>query len=353
MKIIHLIYSFQTGGTQTMLVDIANEQVKQAEVHIVIINQSYNLELIAKIDKRVNIHFVIRKIGSKSPIPIIKLNLLLFKIGADILHCHNHNIAPLLLPVYYKKLVLTIHDVGESVKYLKLYRKLFAISQIVKEDIYKRSNLPAVLVYNGICANLLQQKNIYTFKDFFKVIIISRLDHLKKGQHLAIEALHLLDEEGIRNIHLDLIGYGISEQYLRDLTVKYNLTDRVFFLGMLDRDNIYAHLHDYDLLLQPSLYEGFGLTVAEGMAAKVPVLVSDTDGPIEIIENGKYGNFFENNNFQSLSLSLKKIIENYNTKDFIDKIEEAYLHVNDLFSIRKTANTYIEQYNSINLKSTD
>ena len=31
---------------------------------------------------------------------------------------------------------------------------------------------------------------------------------------------------------------------------------------------------------QPSRYEGFGLTVVEGMAARIPVLVSNIEGPI-------------------------------------------------------------------------
>ena len=33
-------------------------------------------------------------------------------------------------------------------------------------------------------------------------------------------------------------------------------------------------------------------TLAEALAAKVPVLTSDLDGPMEIICNGKYGYFF-------------------------------------------------------------
>jgi len=261
MKIAHLIYSFTTGGAETMLVDIANEQVKQAEVSIIIINEIFNKTLISKIDKRINVSLINRKEGSRNLFPIIRLNRILLKLKSDVIHCHNHNIIPLLLPSLKKKSVLTVHDVNINAKYFKLYKKLFAISQIVKEDILNRSSVNATLVYNGICSEKVLQKDKRIESDIFKVVIVSRLQHEKKGQHLAIEALKLLKERGITNIQLDFIGSGNSEHYLKNLTVEYGLSDQINFLGLKDREYIYSNLKDYDLLVQPSLYEGFGLTV--------------------------------------------------------------------------------------------
>jgi len=345
MKICHIIFSFNTGGSENMLVDIVNEQLNEAEVHIIIINDQYNPELVKKINDRIPVHFINRKVGANNPLKILKLNLLLMKIGADVLHCHQHNILPLLFPIFKKKSVLTIHDVGKPVCYLRHYRKIFAISRVVKDDICKRSNLQAVLVYNGIYTERVLQKKENRLTSIFKLIIISRLVHEKKGQHLVIEALYLLKEKGIRNIQLDIIGTGDSEQFLKDLVLKYALSEQVNFLGYRDRKFIYACIKDYDLLIQPSIYEGFGLTVVEGMAAKVPVLVSDIDGPIEIIENGKYGFYFKKENSQSLSKSLLEIIENYNSVESQEKIDQAYLHVINIFSIKRTAKLYLENYN--------
>jgi len=50
---------------------------------------------------------------------------------------------------------------------------------------------------------------------FFKIVQVSRLNHLKKGQHIAIEALKVLKDKGFDNIHLDFIGEGESEQFLK------------------------------------------------------------------------------------------------------------------------------------------
>ena len=56
---------------------------------------------------------------------------------------------------------------------------------------------------------------------------------------------------------------------------------------------IVEHMADYDLLVQPSRWEGFGLTVAEAMAAKVLVSVSEGQGPAEVTCGYFYGWIFD------------------------------------------------------------
>jgi len=343
MKIVHLVFAFICGGSENMLADIVNQQINKAEVDLVIINNIYSKTLLSKIDKRVKVHFINRTEGSRNIYPVIKLNLLLLKLRPDVLHCHTHNIGPLLVPQLRYKAVLTVHDVGISTRYFKIYKKLFAVSQIVKRDIYNRSGIEATLVYNGISINNILQRENNTSPDGFKTVIVSRLVHEKKGQHLAIEALDILRQKGISNIRLDLIGSGSSESYLKELTAKYKLSDRVIFLGSKDRDYIYSHLKDYDLLLQPSLYEGFGLTVAEAMAAKVPVLVSDKDGPMEIIEEGKYGFFFKNKDAAACADGIIKIIS-INDNDRDELLKNACKRAHSSFSIEKTAEKYLQCY---------
>lgn len=68
-----------------------------------------------------------------------------------------------------------------------------------------------------------------------------------------------------------------------------HLEDHVIFEGLKEQAWIYENLCRYDLFIQPSRYEGFGLTVAEAISAKVPVLVSNIEGPLEIIDGGRLG----------------------------------------------------------------
>jgi len=344
MKITHLIFAFNTGGSETMLVDIVNEQCNYAEISIIIINNKYNQSLIKKIDKSVKVYYINRKEGSKNLFKLFKINLLVLKIKPDILHCHNHNIIALLFRKIYKKIVLTLHCLDIPTLYLNRYKKLFAISEAVKKNVFIRTNICSEVVYNGIITSKISERNKQELEKDFKIVIVGRLNHQIKGQHLVIEALKVLKNKGYENIQLDLIGEGEGEQFLFNLAERNNLLSQVEFLGLKDRDYIYSHLKDYDLLIQPSLYEGFGLTVAEGMAAKLPVLVSDVDGPMEVIENGKCGYYFGTGNANSLATMIEKVMTDYKTNNIQTLVDRAYVRVTNQFDIKETAMSYLSNY---------
>jgi glycosyltransferase involved in cell wall biosynthesis len=347
MKINHLIYSFNTGGAETMLVDIINEQVLKVDVNLVIINDIYNKELVQQIDNKIKVYFINRKEGSRNPFSVIKLNALLYCLNADIIHCHNHNIIPLFLSIFRRKAVLTLHCMGIPTLYLNKYIKLFAISKAVKSDILERSNIISEVIYNGIHNDIIQVREKQTFVRIFKIVQIGRLDYAIKGQHLVIEAIHTLKTQGLNNIQFDLIGIGNSELFLKELVIKYELEKQINFLGLRDRNYIYSHLKNYDLLIQPSLFEGFGLTIIEAMAAKIQVLVADIDGPIEIIQNGKYGNFFQKGNVKQLAESIKNIFQSTNYDEQVRKLENAYEYAKQNFDISITSQKYIKDYKRI------
>ena len=347
MKITHIIYSFNTGGAETMLVDIINEQVLKIDVNLVIINDSYNKELVQQIDNKIKVYFINRKEGSRNPFSVIKLNALLYCLNADIIHCHNHNIIPLFLSIFRRKAVLTLHRMGIPTLYLNKFIKLFAISKAVKSDILERSNIISEVIYNGIHNDIIQVREKQTFVRIFKIVQIGRLDYAIKGQHLVIEAIHTLKTQGLNNIQFDLIGTGNSELFLNELVIKYELEKQINFLGLRDRNYIYSHLKNYDLLIQPSLFEGFGLTIIEAMAAKIQVLVSDIDGPIEIIQNGKYGNFFQKGNAKQLAESIKNIIQSTNYDEQVRKLENAYEYAKQNFDVSIMSQKYIKDYKRI------
>lgn len=346
MKIIHIVWGLSMGGVETMLVNIANEQTKLGhDVHIIVINNIYDESLISLIDKRIKMHFLERKKGSKSILPIIALNFLLVVLNPDIIHSHTASICKLLLPIFKKKLCITIHDIISTVSCnLKNAKRIFAISDCVKDDIYNKLNIQAITINNGVKIESIKSKTNYTNTKNFKIVQISRLMHEKKGQHILIKALSILYKKGYTNIQLDFIGEGDSLTFLEKLAFDLNLNNHVNFLGCKSQQFVFDHLCDYDLLVQPSIFEGFGLTVAEAMAAKVPVLVSQNQGPLEIIDNGKYGYYFSNGDADSCSRMIEQIISSGTD---MSMIESAYKHVLEYYNIKITAKNYIDAYKSM------
>jgi glycosyltransferase involved in cell wall biosynthesis len=83
---------------------------------------------------------------------------------------------------------------------------------------------------------------------------------------------------------------------------------------------------------------------AEGMAAKVPALVSDIDGPMELIGNNEYGFCFECGNAVSLAEQIRYIIANYSSDSIRQMIDNAYTHVRENFEIKAIAKKYIDTY---------
>jgi len=350
MKICHLIFSFTTGGAETMLVDIMNEQCKTEEIHLVVVNNIYNKDVLKKISDRVKIHLIKRKSGSRSIIPIIELNITLYNIKPDFIHCHNFELAKIIFTNLLNfKIGLTVHDVYVSTSCHNKYHKLFAISKAVQKAIKDRSGYDSIVVLNGI--NFSKFKKKYNYKSkIYKIVQVSSLNYEKKGQDIIIKAMNILvNKMKITDIRIDFIGEGESEDYLKILVKEYNLEEYINFLGLKTREYLYNNLHNYDLLLQPSRYEGFGLTVVEAMAAKVPVLVSNIHGPIEIIQGGKYGDWFESENIDDCA---NKIYQLYSDKNqILNKTKVAYEYSLNKYSVKQTAFRYLKLYLDSKIKT--
>ena len=105
---------------------------------------------------------------------------------------------------------------------------------------------------------------------------------------------------------------------------------------------IVEHMADYDFFVQPSRWEGFGLTVAEAMAAKVLVLFSEGQGPAEVTCGYFYGWIFENGNANDLAAKIKYIYDNYD--EAMDKANSALNYVHNTYDVSVTAKKNLDLY---------
>ena len=104
MKIAHIHWSLGTGGIETMLPDIVNEQAKTNDVALVIINDWVEPSILAKVDQSiVKVVLLNRHEGSKNPMSIVKLNLFLMKFRPDIIHTHAYRIINLVVYPWGKR----------------------------------------------------------------------------------------------------------------------------------------------------------------------------------------------------------------------------------------------------------
>ena len=328
-----------------MLPDIANAQAEANEVAFVVINDWVEPSILAKISQdKVRMVFLRRRAGSKNPWPIIKLNLFLMKFKPDIIHTHAYQVISLVLCPWGKR-VRTIHNTYNVCSEYPKFDKLIAISKAVQE-FTSNQGFESVLADNGIPVKRIRHTRKNVFADGkLHIVQVSRLYVCQKGQDLLLKALAILKVSSPRTpFVMHFVGSGGDEGMLREMVHELQLDDSVIFEGLKSQPWIYENLCRFDLFVQPSRYEGFGLTVAEAIAAKVPVLVSNVEGPLEIIDGGRLGLFFENENAADCAEKLKSFMEHGRNDT---QVEEAYQYVCDHYDVNITAHKYLEVYQSI------
>lgn len=130
----------------------------------------------------------------------------------------------------------------------------------------------------------------------------------RKGVHNLIAAYAQLADHPVR---LTLVGSLIFDpryaHSIRRLIEQHDLHDRVAVLGSLPDAELAARLAQADVLVVPSLYEGFGIVYLEGMAFGLPAIAGAGGATHEIITDGVDGFLVGPGNERALAERLARL----------------------------------------------
>lgn len=347
MRIAHVIWDLGLGGAELFVLDLVNRQAETAEVSLVVVNDLVDARLMEKLSPRVRAVELHRRPGSRDPRVLFRLSRVLRAFNPDVIHSHHVSLIKLLVPLLLRaRKVLTLHNtfdpVGPSTAW---YDRVFAVSEAVRDYIVASApRLRPLVVLNGVdCRGIKTRRE--GREPGLRIVQIARLEHEVKGQDVLIDALASVRRRRPKApVAVDFIGEGPSFEYLKNKARGLGLNGTVRFLGSVDRDRVYNILCDYDLLVSPSRTEGFGLTIAEAMAARVPVLVSDLPGPMEIIRAGVYGDFFANGDPESCAARIIETLDSKNCSKARARCERAFLYATQEFEIQRTVSRYLREY---------
>lgn len=113
------------------------------------------------------------------------------------------------------------------------------------------------------------------------IIFASGRISVQKNYEAALRAIALLGE---RPFEYWIAGKDELDGAMQELAKQLGIEDRVRFLGY--RSDVPDLLEEADIYLLTSKWEGFGLAVAEAMAASLPVVCSDVPGVREVVSSG-------------------------------------------------------------------
>lgn len=176
------------------------------------------------------------------------------------------------------KKIYVMHDVDEK-KIEVIYRGLRKLDSI-KPKPYRNNDYPIVYGFLG-----------------------GSSPH--KGIDVLINAFLMLEQKVTK-----LVIYGGKDQeYIKK--IKNLGISNIEFRGKYRPEELNKVLKEIDVGVVPSVwYEAFGLVGLEFLQARVPLIVSDTCGVAEIVEDGKTGYIFKSGDISALFGKMKMFVEN-------------------------------------------
>ena len=185
---------------------------------------------------------------------------------------------------------------------------IMANSERTKNAIKRVYNREAKVIYPCITQN-----DIIPIAKSEHFIYVGRLEKVKGCEYLISALKRLKNVDYI----CDIYGDGSLLGSLKELAAG---DDKIHFMGF--SSEVRKLLPQYDVLVLPSLYEAFPLTIPEAMNAKVLLVCSNVGGIPYIIENQVNGYLFDMGNVEQLGTILESIAKN--PKEQIQIIEQAY-----------------------------
>ena len=187
------------------------------------------------------------------------------------------------------------------------------------DEIAKKYNIPQNKTILGFVGRICEQKGIIPF--------INEISNQR---------------EGFNDSKILLVGSGDQDEEVKKLISELNLEELFILTGQ--QENTYKFYPMLDVFFLPSTYEGLPMVLLEAMVFKKTVVSMDVGSISEVVnENtgmlvkcGDYREFVSNLRIIKNDNKLMKIYgenahrfinENYNIKDYVNKIEKEYKRI--------------------------
>jgi len=164
------------------------------------------------------------------------------------------------------------------------------------------------------------------------VLFVGRLVY-EKGIHVLVNAFAKVLEKA--NAKLVIVGNGYMKEQLSSLVNNRGLSHKVMFTGFVDDETLRKLQMCANVSVVPSLFEPFGIVALEAMAARSPVVVSDTGGLSEIVQHDESGVKVYVNDPDSLAWGIAKVLTD---DDYANRVRtNAYRRIQEKYNWDKIA----------------
>lgn len=187
----------------------------------------------------------------------------------------------------------------QDYKFVKYIHGVFAIGEDAVKYYKSISNQWKVFPFQYVTAP--KERTQKTPEGNLKLLFVGNLCK-RKNVKIVIEAL-----KGLNNLVFTIVGNGEEKTNLEKLAQEYKIP--VSFLGTKNMKEIPSIMQENDVLVLPSLHDGWGAVVNEAMDLGLYVIVSNRCGARTMINKGITGEVFISNNIKSLRDSITHCLE--------------------------------------------
>jgi glycosyltransferase involved in cell wall biosynthesis len=299
MKIVHVVYSLEMGGAETLVAQLC--RLQRANGHEVTVCAYSNLGPLGEVLRREGVRVDV--LGEAPFFRTFRRFLREFRtLRPDVVHCHNP--APTLQAAIPGRLagascvLSTRHSLvappyDTSAEIIYCFVSVFCnwvvgicdatCENLRHAPLARRDRI--VRVYNGVDKLAPVPPEDHPIKQGFTLLFVGRLAAIKDLPTM-IKAIALAAPR-IPDLQLWIVGHGAVRQELEDLVRQLGVEKNVTFWG--ERLDIAHFFSAADVYAMSSVSEGLPMSLLQAMSAGLPAIVTDVGGMAEVVRNSECG----------------------------------------------------------------
>lgn len=226
--------------------------------------------------------------------------------------------------------------------FLDMFTNLnIAVSQAVKDFmVQSQISRPEKIrvIYNAV---KISPKKAKIFSDNDITLGTVGTLNMQKGIQFLIAAMPQILSE-FPKTKLMIVGEGIYKAKLQNLVKKMKLIRSINFTGFVKE--IDEEMVKFDIYVQPSISESFGLAIVQAMGQGLPIVATNTGGIPEVVTTGKSGILVEAKNPQALAGAILTLMRDKTKAKEMGRLaaEEVKIKFNLSDLIKETEGIYEE-----------
>lgn len=350
MKVMQIIPYFCFGGAEIMCENLTYALRELGHEVCVVSLLNEQTPIARRIENSgIRIEYLDKKLGlDLSMVP--KLVKLMNREKPDVVHTHLNVIKYVAVAAKLAGVgccVHTVHSVAQEEAegpLQKISNKFYfghrwavpvALSPEIRKtilDLYGLAPEQVPTIYNGVDLSRCIPREDYAAGETVNILHVGRFDTPKNHPGLLRAFARVHGE--LPQCRLHLVGDGDSRQEMEELAKELGIADVVSFHGM--QSNVYPYLHDADVFVLPSIYEGIPMTIIEAMGTGLPIAASRVGGIPGLLSDGDSGMLIENDD-NSIAAALKTLVLNQD-------LRERYGRKAKQNSLRFSSRAMAEQY---------